>query len=177
MFRSPAMALRLAAVAGLLTVAACGAGTAAPSAGPAPSHAAQQHSGHGAGHDDPLTLFAVQTAPLGTVATDGLGHLLYRFDKDTSAPSASACLDACTKTWKPLLVQAGHEPEFAGVPARLVGRFTRPEGTQQLTLNGWPLYTHRDDDGELRTAGANGADGAWFAVTPTGEKASAPATK
>jgi predicted lipoprotein with Yx(FWY)xxD motif len=175
MFRSPALALRLAAVAGLLTVAACGAGTAAPSAGSAPSTAAQQHAGHGAGsHANPLALFAVQTAPLGTVATDGLGHLLYRFDKDTSAPSASACMDACTQTWKPLLVEKGHEPEFDGVPAKLVGRFTRPEGTQQLTLNGWPLYTHRDDDGELRTAGANGTDGAWFAVTPTGEKASAP---
>jgi predicted lipoprotein with Yx(FWY)xxD motif len=173
MFRSPAMALTVVAVAGLLSVAACGSGTAAPAA----PTAAQQHAGHGAGHANPLALFAVQTGPLGTVATDGLGHLLYRFDKDTSAPSASACLEDCTQTWKPLLVEKGHELEFDGVPARLVGQFTRPEGTQQVTLNGWPLYTHRDDDGELRTAGANGTDGAWFAVTPTGEKASAPGAK
>jgi hypothetical protein len=43
--------------------------------------------------------------------------------------------------------------------------------TSQLTLAGWPLYRHRDDDGMLATAGQNGADGMWFVVTPKGEKA------
>jgi hypothetical protein len=53
----------------------------------------------------------------------------------------------------------------------LVGRLPRAEG-DQLTLAGWPLYRHRDDTGGLLDAGQNGADGTWFAVTPTGEKAS-----
>lgn len=183
MFRSPATALTLVAVAGLLFASGCSSSTASTASQPASAEApaagsGQEHAGHGGGHAaGQLTLFAVQTAPLGTVATDGLGRLLYRYDKDTSTPPTSTCVNECAQTWEPVLVEAGQDPELAGVPGRLVGRLARPDGTEQLTLNGWPLYTNHDDDGELRNAGVNGADGVWFAVTPTGEKAGAPAPK
>jgi predicted lipoprotein with Yx(FWY)xxD motif len=139
--------------------------------------AAQQPGGHHGGHASPSdtgpALYAVQSGPLGVVATDGSGHLMYRSDADGADPSTSNCTGPCAQTWLPVLVAAGQEPELLGVDPGVVGRFTRPEGTSQLTIAGWPLYRHRDDQGGLQSAGQNGADGIWFAVTPTGDKATA----
>ncbi|MBW0124290.1 hypothetical protein [Pseudonocardia oceani] len=128
------------------------------------------HAGHSTAD---AGLYAVQSGPLGVVATDSEGHLLYRSDADSAAPSTSACTGACTQTWLPLTVADGAEPELLGVGEALVGRLDRADGDDQLTLAGWPLYRHRDDTGGLADAGQNGADGSWFAITPTGEKAAA----
>ncbi len=120
-------------------------------------------------------LYAVQSAALGVVATDGSGRLMYRSDSDSADPSSSNCTGACTKTWIPVAAAAaGQEPVLLGVDPALVGSIERSDGTVQLTLAGWPLYRHRDDDGTLGSAGRHGADGTWFAVTPTGDKASIP---
>ncbi|GAA2553031.1 hypothetical protein [Pseudonocardia hydrocarbonoxydans] len=154
---------RSLAVAGLLALTACGA---APAPAPPPPAA---HSGHAEG----VGLYAVQSGPLGVVATDAQGHLLYRSDADSADPPASACTGGCTDTWIPLVVTGDAEPELLGVDEALVGRLPRAEG-DQLTLAGWPLYRHRDDTGGLSDTGQHGAEGTWFAVTPTGGKA-APA--
>lgn len=151
---------RSLAVAGLLALSACGT---APTTAPPPAAA---HSGHAEG----VGLYAVQSGPLGVVATDAQGHLLYRSDADSADPPASTCTGGCTDTWIPLVVTGGAEPELLGVDEALVGRLPRAEG-DQLTLAGWPLYRHRDDTGGLADAGRHGADGTWFAVTPTGGKA------
>ncbi|WP_433557542.1 hypothetical protein ACQPWY_01010 [Pseudonocardia xinjiangensis] len=165
-----------------IAVAGCSAAPPpAPAAPPAaaPTAAAPEHQGgHGAheGHGSSSAvpaLYAVQSGPLGVVATDGGGHLMYRSDKDSAAPSASTCTGPCTETWLPVLVAPGQEPELLGVDKAAVGRLARPEGTSQLTLAGWPLYRHRDDVGGLQSAGHHGEDGTWFAVTPTGDKATA----
>jgi predicted lipoprotein with Yx(FWY)xxD motif len=163
-----------------LALGGCGtAHTAAPAAtaAPAPLLVAASdgtgHAGHGAaaGGAGPVQLYAVQTGPLGAIATDGAGRLLYRSDADSASPSSSRCAGACVQTWHPLLVVPGEEPELLGVDPADVGRLDRPDGGRQLTLAGWPLYVRADDTGELTTAGANGADGTWFVVTPTGAKA------
>jgi hypothetical protein len=60
---------------------------------------------------------------------------------------------------------ADRADELAGPERR--GQLQR---APQLTLAGWPLYRHRDDDGMLATAGQNGVDGR-FVVTPKGDKA------
>jgi len=143
-------------------VTACGA---APAPTPDPTPAAHgAHAGHGA--SGAVGLYAVQTGPLGVIATDAGGHLLYRSDADTADPPASACTGGCTTTWLPLVVPDGMEPELLGVDASLVGRLERAGGDDQLTLAGWPLYRHRDDTGGLLDAGQHGADGTWFAITP-----------
>jgi predicted lipoprotein with Yx(FWY)xxD motif len=158
------------------------AATAAPeAAAPAP---AQGHGGHGGGHGGhggngtPVvpapTLYAVQTGPLGIILTDGLGHLVYRSDADRADPPTSTCTDACAQTWIPITATPGQKLDLAGVKEELVGQLQRPDGTTQLTLAGWPLYRHRDDDGMLATAGQNGVDGR-FVVTPKGDKVTPPA--
>ncbi|MBW0135199.1 hypothetical protein [Pseudonocardia abyssalis] len=154
---------RSLAVAGLLALTACGAAPApaAPAAAPAGAHS---------GHTGGVGLYAVQSGPLGVVATDTDGHLLYRSDADSADPPTSTCTGACAQTWLPLTVADGAEPELLGVDEERVGRLPRPDGDDQLTLAGWPLYHHVDDTGGLTDTGQNGADGTWFAVTPTGEK-------
>lgn len=151
---------RLLAVAGLLVLTACGA---------APVPAPEPVAAHG-GHATAVGLYAVQSGPLGVIATDSEGHLLYRSDADTADPPASTCTGTCAETWLPLVVADDAEPELLGVDEELVGRLPRAEG-DQLTLAGWPLYRHRDDTGGLLDAGLNGADDTWFAITPTGDKA------
>lgn len=177
----PTHPARLLAAAALLALAACGSptepATTEPAPAAAPGPAAVQGGTAGGGHAGHSTagagLYAVQSGPLGVVATDPEGHLLYRSDADTPDPSTSACTGACTQTWLPLTVADGAEPELLGVDEALVGRLERADGDDQLTLAGWPLYRHRDDTGGLADAGQNGADGSWFAITPTGGKAAA----
>jgi predicted lipoprotein with Yx(FWY)xxD motif len=162
--------------AALLGAVACGSGSAPP-AEPAPTSAPPAaaghggHGGHGAEGVAAPTLYAVQTGPLGVVLTDGSGRLVYRSAADSAEPPTSNCTGACAETWIPLLAEPDRELDLAGVSDELVGRIERADGGTQLTLAGWPLYRHRDDDGSLTTSGHHGEDGTWFVVTPTGEQA------
>lgn len=167
-----------AATGTLLALTACAApAPAAPSPAPPAATAPEQvHGGHGSGdRNGPPVLYAVQAEPLGVVTTDGSGRLMYRSDDDSADPPTSTCTGPCSETWLPVAAASeGQEPELLGVDPDLVGAIERSDGTTQLTLAGWPLYSHRDDTGELRSAGQDGADDTWFVVTPTGDKASAP---
>lgn len=59
-----------------------------------------------------------------------------------------------------------------GIDSSLIGTVTRPDGTKQITLNGWPLYLFAGDSrpGELS---GEGVDGTWHAVAPNGKTAAA----
>lgn len=115
-------------------------------------------------------LSAAQVDKVGTVVTDGDGYVLYRFDHDTAKPSRSNCLAACAAIWPP--VPATDALTVKGIDKALVGQVTRPDGSRQLTLAGWPLYRYDKDDAP-REAYGQGAGGTWFAITPTGAKATA----
>lgn len=114
---------------------------------------------------------ATVSTPLGTVVTMD-GYTVYRFDKDTPDPSKSACAGECAKAWPPLLGDG--TPRLSGVPADKVGTVGRPDGSQQLTLNGWPLYRFAEDAAPGDTKG-EGVGGTWRAVGVDGKPASAAA--
>jgi len=168
------------ALVSAFALTACSSAAAPPVATPDPPaptatiNPPQGHVGHGSASGDSgqVVLWAVQSGPLGVVATDGAGRLIYRSDNDSANPPTSSCTGGCAETWHPLVVTSGQQPELNGIDKARVGTLTRPDATVQLTLGGWPLYLNRDDDGQLASTGANGADGTWFAVTPTGDKAS-----
>lgn len=176
-----------AALAGAALAALVGlTGCAGAPAEPAPDAAAAQqdtpvdHSApagtHGGHHgSDTGGLYAVQTGPLGVIATDGQGHILYRSDSDSNQPPTSTCVDACADTWLPVIVPDGVEQEYLGVSPELVGTIPRADGGQQMTLAGWPLYRRADDDGLLTSTGHHGEDGVWFAISPRGERVEIPA--
>ncbi|MGV9311645.1 SCO0930 family lipoprotein [Streptomyces sp. NPDC003691] len=105
---------------------------------------------------------------LGPVVTDSAGFTLYRFDNDTASPPKSTCDGDCAKAWPPVLAADARAAD--GMNAALLGKVTRSDGTQQLTLKGWPLYRFAKDTQPRQTNG-QGVGGTWFAAAPDGNKA------
>jgi len=70
--------------------------------------------------------------------------------------------------WKPALTNDG-KPELKGVDAKVVGTVTRADGTKQLTVKGWPLYTYLGDKKAGSWKGQN-VSGKWFVIKPDGAK-------
>lgn len=154
---------RLVLSAALLAVALAGCSaptpTGASGAAPATQLAAPNHT----------VLAANSTAKLGTVVIDGLGWTLYRSDSDSASPPKSACTGACAEEWPPVLMQGG-TPAYDGIDPARIGTVTRDDGQQQVTIGGWPVYRHAGDSKPGAVDG-QGAQGSWWAVTPTGDKA------
>lgn len=166
--------LAAAAVVAALALAACGGGQpAAPAAPPAPAQTGQGAQTGQAGQG--VRIGTASSASLGTIVVGPDGRTLYRFDKDTTSPPTSNCYDACATAWPPLLAPGGQQPTADGVDAGLLGTVARKDGSMQVTLAGSPLYYYAKDTAAGQTTGHD-VNGVWFAVTPTGAKASsAPA--
>jgi predicted lipoprotein with Yx(FWY)xxD motif len=118
---------------------------------------------------------ATATTFIGTVMTSG-GFTLYRNTKDKAVPPTSSCLGTCTSTWSPIGADA--QPTLDGVDAKLIGTLVRPDGTKQLTVDGWPVYRYIKDM-LPGTVNGQGVDGVWQAVgadgKPLTDKAAPPA--
>jgi predicted lipoprotein with Yx(FWY)xxD motif len=108
-------------------------------------------------------------AELGDVLTDSAGLSLYRFDEDTAEPPKSNCNGDCATAWPP--VPADDASAGAGIDKALLGEVTRSDGSKQLTIGGWPAYRYAKDTkaGDLT---GQGVGGKWYALAPTGKKAS-----
>jgi predicted lipoprotein with Yx(FWY)xxD motif len=114
-------------------------------------------------------LAVAANATLGNVVTDGSGLTLYRFDEDTANPPKSNCTGKCATTWPP--VPANDATAGAGIDKSLLGEVTRPDGTKQLTIAGWPAYRYAKD-ASAGDVNGQGVGGKWFALAPNGKKAS-----
>lgn len=110
---------------------------------------------------------ATARTAVGTVVTSG-GCTLYRFAKDTAKPPTTTCVGACATAWPPVLGDG--VPAVDGLSADLVGTVGRPDGSQQLTLNGWPLYRFAKDTAPGDVKG-QGVGGTWQAIGPDGRPA------
>ena len=118
---------------------------------------------------DNTTLMKASTnSQLGEILVDGAGYTLYRFDKDTTKPVKSNCVDECLIKW-PALIDTGNL-KMEGVDQALVGSTVRPDFERQVTVANWPVYRFSGDAAPGDVKG-HGAGGAWFAITPTGKKA------
>ncbi|HWG27615.1 hypothetical protein [Actinospica sp.] len=118
-------------------------------------------------------LAVTTNSSLGQIVTTGSGRTVYRFDVDSASPSKSNCTGTCATYWPPVVVTGSGTPAVTGVKASLVGEFTRSDGSKQLTIAGWPVYTYAGDSGP-GTASGQGlslSGGKWWAVTPTGARA------
>ena len=96
---------------------------------------------------DPAGSFLSRTALLSSVTIkgksvlaaymeDGGGFLLFPV---YGYSGASACKTICADTWPPLISQ-GHPGTSGGAVPGKIGSFTRPDGTEQVTYGGKPLY-------------------------------------
>ena len=158
-FLASAAALPLVALA----VAACGGGGAATAASPP-----KTSSGASA------TVGAANSS-LGSILVNSGGRTLYLFKGDSG--TQSACAGACATAWPPLLA-TGTPTAGTGLTASKLGTTTRSDGSHQVTYNGHPLYRFIKDTkpGQTNGQGVTAFGASWFALTPSGNQASAPAS-
>lgn len=105
----------------------------------------------------------------GQVLTDSAGFTLYRFDEDTAEPPKTTCEGECATAWPP--VPASGATAAEGVDESMLGEVSRPDGTKQLTVGGWPMYRYAKDTkaGDVK---GEGVGNTWYASAPDGKKAS-----
>ncbi len=157
-----------------LLAAAC-APSAAPTAMPAPAGATQPAAAKSSGaqaappENTPSgpAMINLGSGALGSHLVAANGMTLYLFTKDTQGSNASVCTGKCASFW-PALLTAGAPQAGTGVDATKLGTFTLPDGTTQVTYNGWPLYYYAKDTKPGDTTGEN-VQGVWFCVSPTGD--------
>ncbi|RSM41893.1 hypothetical protein DMA12_23405 [Amycolatopsis balhimycina DSM 5908] len=163
-----------AAAAGLAVLTACsGVETAQPVVAPAAAggngggQVGNGQVGNAAPASNESKLIVADVADVGQVLTDQNGMTLYRFDKDTAKPPKSNCDGDCAKAWPPML--ATGDVQVQGVDKSLVGKVTRTDGTEQITVGGWALYRYAKDT-KAGDATGQGVGGAWYAANAKGGK-------
>ena len=113
------------------------------------------------------TVNVAEVGTFGEALVDGEGRSLYLFTNDTQNSGASSCTGECLVNWPPLFTD-GEPVAGEGVDQAMLGTISLPDGTTQVTYNGWPLYYYIDDTA-AGDANGQGVGGVWFLVTPTGE--------
>jgi predicted lipoprotein with Yx(FWY)xxD motif len=105
-----------------------------------------------------------------TVLTNAQGLTLYSLSAERGGKFI--CTSAsCTQVWHPLSASGGTPSGVASLST-----ITRPDGAQQVTYKGMPLYTFAQDQrpGDVKGQGFKDV-GTWSAVTLSGAAAPAPA--
>jgi predicted lipoprotein with Yx(FWY)xxD motif len=145
-----------------LAVAACGGGGGATAAAPKTSSGAAATVG-------------VANSSLGSILVNSTGRTLYLFKADVG--DKSTCTGACATAWPPLLT-TGKPTAGTGLTASKLGTIMRSGSSRQVTYNGHPLYVFIKDKkpGQTTGQGVTAFGAAWFALTPSGSQASAPAS-
>jgi predicted lipoprotein with Yx(FWY)xxD motif len=160
------LALATGAAAAIIGLAGCAGNSGSSNTGSG-SGGGLSTPGAGGGSTQNAALATAQSASLGTIVTDSKGKTVYLYTKDTASPSTSNCSGQCAQNWPPVPASGG---AVQGIDKSLVGSVTRADGTKQMTLNGWPLYEFAGDSASGDVNG-QGKGGVWFAVTPSGAKA------
>lgn len=170
------LAISMLTAAAVVGIAACGSNSSSPpSGGAAPAASA---TGSGSSTTSPMnpTGAGIKTAStsLGTVLVDSQGYVLYWFANDTA--SASNCSGSCATYWPPVI---GTPTLASGVTlSGHLGTVKRANGQLQATYDGHPLYTYAADKSPGQASGndLNASGGLWWAMTPSGAKASTTST-
>ena len=141
--------------------------TDAPAATDAPTEAAATDAPTGVPVTGAATVSVAEVGTFGQALVDAEGRSLYLFTNDTQNSGTSSCTGNCLVNWPPLFTN-GAPVAGTGVDASMLGTITLPDGTTQVTYNGWPLYYYIDDTAAGDFTG-QGVGDVWFLVSPTGE--------
>jgi predicted lipoprotein with Yx(FWY)xxD motif len=114
----------------------------------------------------------VAESSVGPIVVDADGMSLYYFTKDVKDSGTSACTGDCLKAWPPLTTES-EEPAVEGITGT-VGTIATPDGDQQVTINGMPVYYYAKDTAAGDITG-QGVGGVWYLIDPAGEMITAPA--
>jgi predicted lipoprotein with Yx(FWY)xxD motif len=129
-------------------------------------------SGNSSSSNEPASSSSGGVATVQSATNSGLGGNVLVNDKGLTLYSLSAeragrfiCTSSCTQIWHPLTVAAGSKP--SGNVTSL-GVIKRPDGADQVTYKGMPLYTFAQDmPGQLNGQGVKDV-GVWRAVQTSG---------
>ncbi len=167
MYSSTKVLFAMVGVSALLS--ACG-GSSTSSSG---TSASSQPASASSSSSSALVKSAPNSKLGGTVLVNSQGLTLYHLSAEQGGKFI--CTSAgCTQVWHPLTVTAGTKP--TGTVGSL-GVVKRPDGTEQVTYKGMPLYTFAHDTAAGQDNGQGIKDvGTWTAVTTSAANASAPAS-
>lgn len=163
----------LPTLAASLALAACGSSSSksgsSSQASTAPASTTSSSSGAGA-----VVVKSASNAALSTtVLVDARGMTLYHLSAEQNGRFICTS-SACLQVWHPLSASAGTPGGSVGS----LGTVKRPDGTEQVTYMGMPLYTFASDQqpGDAKGQGIKDV-GTWTAVTVAkGSSSSAPTT-
>ncbi|MCL4393252.1 MAG: hypothetical protein M1482_00240 [Chloroflexi bacterium] len=141
--------------------------TTEPATGAAPyaeGTATSSTSGSGA-TGDVFPLKMVSNSALGEILTDNRGMTLYINKNDT--PVQSTCTGTCAQNWPPLTISNGGQASLDPSVTGKLGTLALPDGTNQVTFNGMPLYYYGGDQ-QPGDANGQGVNGIWAVVSSAG---------
>jgi predicted lipoprotein with Yx(FWY)xxD motif len=159
-----AAAAGLGSLALLLTACGGSSGSSASSTGSTPTTTSQAAAGKASssalsGIQPGDVVLIVQKSALGYVLAAATGQVLYTYAKDSKG-SAPACTGSCATAWPPLTGKP-----LASAADKLPGTLATvsdPNGAQQVTYNGLPLYTFKG--AKALTTPGNGVGGEWHVI-------------
>jgi predicted lipoprotein with Yx(FWY)xxD motif len=142
----------------LLLTAACGGSSY--SASPASSGSAKAKSG--------ASTVSTASTGAGKILVDAQGRTMYAFAADSKGKSN--CSGSCLAYW-PVVPAGSKTPKAAAGVTATFGVLHRQDGTAQLTVDGWPMYTYIGDSkpGATTGQGKNLSGGLWWVVSPSGK--------
>jgi predicted lipoprotein with Yx(FWY)xxD motif len=111
--------------------------------------------------DEMMGVKIMEKELLGKFLADGKGVSLYSFSKDDK--NASNCIEGCAVNWPPFYVDPSAVIE--GCESSDFTSIIRPDGKQQTTYKGMPLYYFKNDKYPGDTFG-HGIGEVWFLVVP-----------
>ena len=155
--------------AAVVVLAACGSTSAGNSGGSSGSGNAGS-SGSGSGTTGSGSGIKTMNTSKGTVLATSTGRTVYWFVIDK--PGKSNCNGECATFWPPVPFSA--KPASSSLPGKF-GKVIRADGSKQLSYDGRPLYTFKQDTaaGQVNGNGINTNGGLWYAETPNGTKLAA----
>jgi predicted lipoprotein with Yx(FWY)xxD motif len=131
------------------------------------------------GQDDPTSTTQAAEEPmdgvhatdtdLGSILVDPEGFTLYVFTADTDGEST--CYDACAELWPSVAADTAIGSDLDG---SIFGATTRTDGSEQLTVNGMPVYLYTPDASPGDTTG-QGVGDVWFVIDASGNMIEAAA--
>jgi predicted lipoprotein with Yx(FWY)xxD motif len=144
-------ALTVLAVGAALTLAACGSSSPSTASAAKPAPVVK-------------TATATVSGKSETILVDAKGMTLYYYKPDSNGKVN--CTGSCATIWPPLKLPSGVSKATGGSGVTgTVSTIASPSGGNQVTYDGWPLYTYSGDSAPGQTNG-EGKFGRWYVVTP-----------
>lgn len=157
---------------GLYGNAPAGSSTSASSTPPSRSYTAGGRYGNpparaGGSSSTPGGAPTTAGSRFGTILVTPQRMTMYAFAIDTRGQSH--CTGSCATYWPPVPATDAPKHAVPGITATF-GSITRSDGTKQLTVDGFPMYTYAADrsPGDVNGQGVNASGGLWWAVSPNG---------